>query len=458
MAIKKLSICFTLLVTAYTSASFAAYSTVDSKYNVSIPSFTGSFIFGVYGLYWRPSVSQLDDAILYPSSIAIEDTETTDLVGGRYHSVDPHYNWAYKLDARYVFAFTGNDVALAYTRYNDSSMSEVKNSSNLIIPSVGSAFSAALGRSEIPVFIPLPPTITLTGFSITATPITVTIPISAFFAPFIVGELDADDIDFVRANSSYQNRVWDLDFGQYINVGANLCLRLFGGIRYANLKHRLDVQYDAHSTQLAFAFVPSIQLPQTDSAISVLIPFNVASALIDVVNQKSHFNGVGPRLGFDASYYLGGGVGVVGSLSTSLLVGEIDNSLQERIIVNATATFIPPAAIMTTDSDSPEITSTSEVSVTTLLAPEVVTDSSFKYPDQTRIVPNFDAKLGLNFTYQFHSAPNTQLSVEGGYMISHYFHSVDILSGIGGAAPELFSRHTINTNFFGPYIGVQVSV
>lgn len=463
---KKLTIGLAVLLSGYAANSSAAYTTGGSKYGVCVPSFCGGFTFGIYGLYWRPSAPQLDYALTYPQLPAAQVGTTsttlrpnTDLRGGHYHSVDPNYNWGFKVDVGYVFPCTGNDVILTYTNFNHSDDDRVRGEGRLILPSLGSIFN--LGFQPVP-FVALP-ALTVSGGTPTA--VTGTIPVGAltipagFTVPVAEGLLRVQDVHFARANASFENHTWDLDFGQHVNIGCNLRLRWFGGLRYSNLENRLDARYEAASAAVPFTATlngttVTLTLGTTATAFTTgTIPFNVTATLRDIVNQKSKFNGIGPRFGVDANYCVGGGFGVVGSLSTSLLIGEIDTHLNERQILDTTATALAASLTSTGGVTVTGITVTPAVSTS-----EVVTDIHFRHPDETRVVPNIDAKLGLDYTYTFCNCNHTKLTIEAGWMVSHYFDAIDRVSSVEAQTPEVRSRHTTDVSFDGPYIGAQINL
>ncbi len=102
-------------------------------------------------------------------------------------------------------------------------------------------------------------------------------------------------------------------------------------------------------------------------------PFPDVDALVrDIVNQKSDFNGIGPRFGLTGDYHLGGGFGIIGSLSTSLLVGEIESRLHTRIDVEP---VLPLAGEGTVDISAP----VTEEEVTSLVAPVILIQSLLSF-------------------------------------------------------------------------------
>lgn len=434
---KKLTIGLAVLLSGYAANSFAALPYGSSKFDVCVPSFCGGFTLGLTGLYWRPSAPHLDYALSYPAvATSFFPFAFTD---GRYHSVDPDYDWGFKAEVGYVFPCTGNDINLTYTHY-DQDDTDTHSGDPVLFPTLTDTFSdLSLVDFAFPATITLP-AITLTLGGVTAT-------IGAGVVLPVTGVISPATPIVASAKADFENRTWDLDFGQHINVGCNLRLRWFGGLRYSDLEHKLDVTYTATSTTpVLLAFDTAIGTV----AATGTIPFAVTATVRDVVNQKSDFNGVGPRFGLDATYHLGGGFGVVGSLSTSLLIGEIDSTFTEE------ATFDSSAVI------AGAVVSTPAGVVAALTGPAVATTvidiTSFKHPDETRIVPNIDAKLGLDYSYEFCNCAHTKLVIEAGWMVSHYFNSIDRLSEVGSDFPELRTRHTIDTSYDGPYVGIHVNI
>jgi Legionella pneumophila major outer membrane protein precursor len=404
---KKLTFGLSLLFTGITINSFAAVPTGTPRYNVCIPSFCGGFTFGLAGLYWRPSTPQLDYALTFPD---IDD----DFREGHLHNVDPNYNWGFRANIGYVFPCSGNDVLLSYTHFNHSHSNHVslRNENEVLIPTLTDEQSFT-NEITIPNILSSEATISVTG-----------VPRAA------------------HANTNFKLDAVDLDFGQYVNVGCRLRFRWFGGARYARLENRLDTRYHSQGELTTTRF--------TDPTVpSANITFDVITNICDNLRQKSKFDGVGPRFGLDASYHLGGGFGVVGDVSTALIVGREDSHLNDEIhsLTTATVTAIeefsgiaPPFTIGQTFSESSNI------------------EQNFRHPRRTRVVPNLDARLGLDYSYIFCNCSKTKLTLEVGYSVSHYFNTIDRLSEAGIDHPEFRTRQTIDTSFDGPYVGIQVTV
>lgn len=215
-----------------------------------------------------------------------------------------------------------------------------------------------------------------------------------------------DSIPFTTAESTAEvtlNQA-DLVFGQLINVGCRLSLHPNVGVRYAQIERKLNTNY--------FSNLPDFPL-------------------VNVAND-SNFNGVGPLVGMDATYYLGAGVGVVGHFDTALLAGHIDSSLTNTFNMN----------------DGTVITNS-------------ISDNS-----STRVVPVIDAKLGLNYTYIFDPHYTYSLSFEGGYQVSNYFNAVDkinaqintgVAGGMGIPSPltsTISGVQSADLQWNGPYISL----
>lgn len=307
---------------------------------------------------------------LQPSSseldYAVAFPTTGDLNTATFHSVEPDYGWGYQVSLGYVFPGTGNDVKLTYTSLNAS-----------------------------------------TKDSFTSTSFAGTI---AEFAPFFDGP-----ISFVptsaEAKVKHNLEVIDLDAGQHIVIGCNTELRMFGGLRYVDLHSRFDANYFA------------------DVDITVDEDTVIVDNLSLLTRQKSHFKGIGPRIGTDLHYNLGSGFGVVGQAASALVIGDI-NSNQS-------------AVINVVDADTGDVLFNEGI--------------SSKFSKERRVVPNLTGKLGLDYSYEFCNPTRTRLTLEAGYLVDTYFNSVDRVN-TNGIDPANRARHSIDTTFSGPYVGIQVTL
>lgn len=451
---KKLTVGLALILSGFAANSLAALPTgSSSRCDVSVPSYCGGFTFGLTGLYWRASSPQLDFGASFPSLTVDGDPLFNN---GNHRHLDHDYDWGFKANIGYIFPCSGNDVNLTYTHWDNDDRHHHDNNSGFFLPD-SALFTD--GLASVP----------FATIAVLGTAFDTTIGL-AFDLPISI-PFDPTDVVGVSARSNFENHTWDLDFGQSINVGCNFKLRWFGGLRYSRLEHDLDTTVDLAETATGVVLAPVdvvATLTPTTVGVTAVLPVTVtadiAATIRDIVHTKSEFDGIGPRFGFDASYHLGGGFGVVGSLSTALLVGEHEATYSERIETAGTVT-IPTLAdiaigVGVTSLGIPVI----DAVVTAPLAPIVVepTDPletiSFRHPDETRVVPNIDAKLGLDWTYQFCNCSHSKLTIEAGYLVSHYFNAIDKVSGAGAFAPQFGSRHTLDASFDGPYVGVQVAL
>lgn len=455
---KKLTVGLAVLLSGYAANSLAALPTgASSRCDVSVPNFCGGFTFGLTGLYWRVSSPELDFGVSYPNN--------SFGFGSRLNATSNHlkhdYNWAWSANVGYIFPCSGNDVNLTYTHYDHTRRGEVRNDT----------FPTFLPLSQVNVSPLLTFGFPIESFAISGTG-TSGVDAVTFEGLFANGDsfpatslgvfIDPDDITRVYARSDFENNSWDLDFGQTINVGCNFRLRWFGGLRYTRLKHTFDVVTEAapivrYDQGITFSdnFTATVGTTLQSLAGTVSLSFIDGDAIIrDIVNQKSDFNGIGPRFGLTGDYHLSGGFGIVGSLSTSLLVGNVDSRLRSRIDLSINDLPVPEAEVTLTG-----VTIT-DLDPVVLAADFDATFVEFgvNHPDETRVVPNIDAKIGLDWTYQFCNCSHSKLTVEAGYMVSHYFNAIDRLSVLDVFAPEYRTRHTVDVSFDGPYIGVQVAL
>ena len=254
---------------------------------------------------------------------------------------------------------------------------------------------------------------------------------NSFLAPVtnvfnIDNTVDGNDLGSVSANGKvrYMLDQIDLTAGQTIYVGCRLTLHPFEGLRWAHLKRKLHTNY----------FQGTANTSEIDTQ-------NVT------FNEESDFNGVGPIVGLDATYYVGMGFGLVGHFDTALLVGDIDAQTTE--VVTQTAAFI-----LSGDS-------------TTSLA-----QANYSTGDSRRVVPVVDAKLGASYTLLLNPNANSNmdLTLEGGWGFTNYFNALDRLAtnttiqdGILGATTPITStsmtgRSTANFALNGPYVSLIVHI
>jgi Legionella pneumophila major outer membrane protein precursor len=152
------------------------------------------------------------------------------------------------------------------------------------------------------------------------------------------------------------------------------------------------------------------------------------------------FNGIGPRFGTDAQINLGQGFSIRGRLGLSALIGSrsIDNTVS-LTTYNADGTVLAEGAPNVTLADDSE----------------------------TRVIPEIDGRLGLNYTHNFDS--NMALGFELGWQATNYFNVIadqpDLnpvfgSQGNNGNSGNPGTHYTDNSNFGiqGPYARIQLDV
>lgn len=185
----------------------------------------------------------------------------------------------------------------------------------------------------------------------------------------------------------------NLQFGQFFDIGCRLRSNLYGGIRYANF----DRDFSTNGS---------------------LIVTTAASraAISDEISTTSRFQGVGPLAGLHSSFELFKGFHFVTDFSSALLVGDSSTNGQEQFSVEITGD--PTLFFLTrTPTISP-----------------------------LRVVPAVDAKLGLDYNYNFSTGFGVILAA--GYQVDHYFH---VLERRNPDAADALIFHVANLPAFTPF-------
>lgn len=325
-------------------SSFAAQSLPSNSTEVTLPALNGGFVLGVQGYYLKPVISNgFNNPILNSQSVS-------------------SFDWGWGANIGYVFPQTSNDINLSYFHYSSDDNQSISGSD--LTPS---AFPITLSGGISP-------------FDILA---------SAFL---VTGAHSREEHDL--------NQV-DLAAGQTINVGCGLIFHPIIGLRYADVEHKLNSNY-----QVIGALEVELPLPGQ---------FNIFFPVSFATQEKSSYQGIGPMVGTDASYYLGNGFGLIGHFTSALLIGDIDSKLN--------------AAISWTSFSTPLIGENIFINGLNF-------NNSFNNSTR-RIVPNVDAKLGLDYTYLFNNDNDTALTLEIGYMASEYFNAIDGIKSSGNAAVNI---------------------
>jgi hypothetical protein len=415
---KKLTIGLAVLLSGFAANSFAALPTGTSRYAVCVPQLCGGFTFGLYGIYWQPSTSEQDFVERFSRDDKSGDRD------GDHHEVNPRYRWGFMANIGYVFPCSGNDIRLGYIYYKHN------HENNRDRREGDDDDDSVDGETFLPTISD--------GWNPTHTSTVELANVASWNH-----SLDTDP-RHARAHTEFRLDAVDLDFGQYVNVGCNLRFRFFGGLRYARIEHRLNATFEGRHDHEKDDGALGIPMVGTDLN-NVAVDFDVDGDIREHVHQRSEFNGIGPRLGVNAGYHVGGGFGVVGELSTSLLVGREKHHIHDRFEeeLKFEAKALHESTLFDLDT---EYRDNNEW------------ERNLNFNHRTRVVPNIDAKLGIDYTYQFCNCSHTKLTIEAGWYVSEYFDSAERSSSAAIDHPEFRPRRTLDTSFQGPYVGVQVTI
>lgn len=351
--IRKIALGLAILISGFSFNQVLA-SWGQSPCYVTVPCFEKGFTIGLTGFYSRPQNDDLTYAVVYPAT----DENLTNLdflKDGHVKSISPDYDWGYRISLGYNFSCTANDLLITYRNFNHHTQENVNYRDAIVFA-------------------------TLVDFQ--ATTISDNVRVAT------------------HAGATFDYQALDVDFGQHFNIGCNTHVKLFAGVRFADLERKFDVDYllDVIAIERHISVHPK---------------------------QDSRFRGVGPRAGTEIQYSLCRGFGLIGEATGSLLVGDIRSSYFQR-------------------------------NLNTLADVTVVDDfRSFRNPDQHKCVPNLTGKLGVNYNYDFCNCSHTRLTLEAGYQVDHYFDVV-----YNSFAVNAFdgNKQVSDVTFNGPYVSVQVKV
>lgn len=231
---------------------------------------------------------------------------------------------------------------------------------------------------------------------------------TTFVAPFYEVGPDGEGITQGNANVKFRVDVINLNVGQFVNFGQNVQTRFFAGLSSARIRQDYSTTFQD----------------------------NVASFVFNT-ESKSTFTGIGPSVGINSVYNIGCGVGFVAQAKGDLLVGTMQTSTQ----YNSNSTALSALGISTNLQ-------------------------SINAPNTMQVVPGFDAKLGLNYTY----LPNKKsvLTLEGGYRVVDYISAINQFNPTtivdpgtvqsGTIAVGTMGQTTSNFAMSGPYITVAYKI
>lgn len=248
--------------------------------------------------------------------------------------------------------------------------------------------------------------------------------------------LDADFKVTANSEATFKHDAVDLDVGQYLDVGTRMRMRFYGGLRYAQLRKDVDNQVTVTGT-----------LNDPKSTHGGII--SGASAKVSE-SYRSKFTGIGPHVGISTNYRLTRCFGISTNFAGSLLVGRSEASA----------------------------TSTSEWQIKSNPVSMPIIEKTERAADNTtRVVPAFDAKLGLDYTQHFNCGKST-FTVEAGYRVMDYIDALDRLPRLYPELPVEFNptsgdvsvnpldRYsadqtgvvTSSVGFNGPYIALHIQM
>jgi hypothetical protein len=377
---KRLAVALAAVGLTASLGAYAALPTGAQATEVNVPQDQGGFFVGASALYWQPTVSGND----LDYAVSQNFSTTGPNVNQQFNNVDPNYDWGFNVFAGYNFG-NGNDVELQYLRIhtNDNSTTGAN------IPAHYSAINDSLGDFD------------------------------SYASGYGKAEVDLDQ--------------GDLTVGQYLNIGCSDQVRLFAGVRYAELQRTLNTRYSQNPNAAGNTNLGSgVTIPAVDVDGFVLNTSNGALHGHD----DSDFKGFGPIIGLNNSYYLGYGIGFVSALDTGFLIGDVDDDLYLHNY---------QAAISTPFGVGPGV----------FTGAENITTTHISSDDARRVAPVVDAKLGLDYTYPFQNYGS--LTLEAGWNVTHYWNAVDSLGGVASdailAPTERFTSHEeASVGYQGPYV------
>jgi hypothetical protein len=199
-----------------------------------------------------------------------------------------------------------------------------------------------------------------------------------------------DRVDQIKGSTDNLYNAADFVFGQHMHVGQVLDIHPFGGIRYADLNSRDNSTYYNDATD-----------PDPIEATAQI---------------TSHFQGLGPRAGVDATFHINPAISFVGTIGSSLEVGY-DNA----------------TTVLQINGDSP---------------------TTSKLNKAWYIVPEMDAKIGVDYQHSFNAM--TSFNVQLGYQVVNYFNAVE--EDYNDISTVNSENNRENFGFQGPYLRLQLNL
>lgn len=185
--------------------------------------------------------------------------------------------------------------------------------------------------------------------------------------------------------------------GQHVDVSPRDKMRLYGGMQYANIQSMTQTYLNSNFLSVT---------PQLSSLLLTLAPISIFN--------NTDYKGFGPTLGIDYSYALFNGLSLTANGAGSLLYGT--SRYHEGFVVT-------------------------QLHGIAQLQP---------YARKKAIVPSLEAKLGLNYAYNF---GQTTVNIDAGYQAVNYFNALSTQVFQVPTNPQISSA---NYGLFGPYFGMKL--
>lgn len=382
--------------------AYAALPTDAAPFQLVVPNLKNGIDITFEGLYLQPTNSDLD----YVTTASTTRNGTTINNNTQVQSIDPDYNFGFRVGLGYTFIDSGNDIQLSWTHFNHTDSDNFNADNNTFI-------TTPLGHRNY-----------INGATTNE---------QRHYALF---ETDTSIYEegTVASDAKFKLDAIDLDVGQYIDIGTRLRLRMFAGLRFSQLENNQTTDTYA---QGSFFFTHTDYSREFDDA------GKYTDAYTETFNSK--FTGLGPRVGVNSVYHLNDCFGVVAHAAFGLLAGQTETN------TNSTDTRTQFVEFLTPPPDDFPFSPEDDTFITT---------NSLNSSDSTRVVPVIDAKLGLNYSHAFDS--DSVLTIEAGYQVTQYIDAVDKLTtetfdDDTGLTTQI-NRTTSSVGFSGPYLSLNWKV
>lgn len=300
-------------------------------FNVSVSNLTPGFEIHAGILLLQPSADNLGWAVLTNVKNPASPAPVASPFWG-IQTLTPSYQPGLEVGARYAFSNSGNDFQVNWQHLRTTT-------SNSVIAEEGLQW---------------------------VSPFSQTGPSSAQTFDDLSTSQGVNKLRSAEGQVQFAYDAVNFDFGQYVNVGPSMQVRMFAGLSYAKLEEQLVS---------SFFGAP----PDPDAVFPLSVPLFIS------LNTTSTYAGVGPRFGLDTAYEIPRGFRLTGQLAGALLIGRKQPS---QYIFTATA---PELALVGISVNYEDISSA----------------------DFTQVVYSSDAKLGIGCS-------GSRFAIEAGYTAATY--------------------------------------